>query len=107
LAADNTLPDLVHYLSGVMVILLAGLRACALEGVGESGASSGPTKMPSDYVRCLDGTILRTPNGITVDLEKNIFTSYSFSFELSPLDCNCTWKFDIFGHSQCYSTPVS
>jgi nuclear pore complex protein Nup205 len=107
LAADNTLPDLVHYLSGVMVILLAGLRACALEGVGESGASSGPTKMPSDYVRCLDGTILRTPNGITVDLEKNIFTSYSFSFELSPLDCNCTWKFNIFGHSQCYSTPVS
>lgn len=63
LAAENTLPDLVHYLSGVMVILLAGLRTCALEGVGESGSSSGATQTPSDYVRCLDGTILRTPNG--------------------------------------------
>lgn len=63
LTADNTLPDLVHYLSGVMVILLAGLRACALEGVAESGSLSTTAQVPADYVRCLDGTILRTPNG--------------------------------------------
>ena len=65
LAVDNTLPDLVHYLSGVMVILLAGLRACALEGAGESGSLSTTAQVPTDYVRCLDGTILRTPNGIS------------------------------------------
>ena len=66
LTADSTLPDLVHYLSGVMVILLAGLRACSLEGVGESGSSTA--QMPADYVRCLDGTVLRTPSGNCVFL---------------------------------------
>lgn len=63
LATDSTLPDLVHYLAGVMVILLAGLRACALEGVSDLSATSGAQQIPSDYVRALDGTILRAPNG--------------------------------------------
>ena len=63
LAVDNNLSDLVHYLAGVMVILLAGMRACALEGTNDSGTTSATPQVPSDYVRCLDGTILRTPNG--------------------------------------------
>lgn len=63
LSVDNTLPDLVHYLSGVMVILLAGLRACALESAKESDLLSSNTQVPSDYVKCLDGTILRTSSG--------------------------------------------
>lgn len=62
LSSDNTLPDLVHYLSGVMVILLAGLRACSLEGTTETRSLSTKAQFPADYVRCLDGTILRTPS---------------------------------------------
>ena len=63
LTTDNTLPELVNYLSGVMIILLAGLRACALVGASESGAIAASALQPSDYVRCLDGTLLRTPTG--------------------------------------------
>ena len=63
LAAENTLPDLVHYLSGVMVILLTGLRACAIDGGKENNSIQSAIHLPSDYVRCLDGTILRTPIG--------------------------------------------
>ena len=75
LAVDNTLPDLVHYLSGVMVILLAGLRTCALESAKESDCLSSNTQVPSDYVKCLDGTILRNPTGT-----KNKFIRTSFYF---------------------------
>lgn len=63
LTADNILPELVHCLSGVMIILLAGLRACALVGSSETGTLSTTAQAPSDYVKCLDGTILRTPSG--------------------------------------------
>lgn len=59
LAADNTLPELVLGLSGVVIILLAGLRTCALEGFADNGGLSTTAKVPSDYVKCLDGTILR------------------------------------------------
>jgi len=61
LAAENTLPDLVHYLSGVVVILLTGLRACAIDGGKEKNSIQSAIHLPTDYVRCLDGTILRTP----------------------------------------------
>ncbi|KAK4018432.1 hypothetical protein OUZ56_000486 [Daphnia magna] len=75
LTTDNSLPDLVHYLSGVMVILLAGLRACALEGVNETGSSSNATQVPSDYVRCLDGTILRTQSARSMATQRGGPTS--------------------------------
>ena len=63
LAAENTMPELVHYLSGVMVILLTALRACAIDGGKEKRSIQSAIHLPSDYVRCLDGTILRTPIG--------------------------------------------
>lgn len=60
LAVDNILPELVLGLSGVMIILLVGLRACALEGSTETGGLPTTAQVPNDYVKCLDGTILRS-----------------------------------------------
>lgn len=77
LSVENTLPELVHSLAGVMVILLAGLRACALEGASsEAGLTSATPQVPSDYVRCLDGTILRTPTGKSCCI--SLYVSRSF-----------------------------
>ena len=67
LSAENTLPDLVHYLSGVMVILVASLRACALDGTSDPASSVPSLSVALDYVRCLDGTVLRTPAGNPMD----------------------------------------
>lgn len=108
LAVDNNLPDLVHYLAGVMVILLAGLRACALEGTGEMGSTTAAQQVPSDYVRCLDGTILRTPNGKSSIF--GCFVTIPEEFVIVNIDSTSRWtnsgSFDFVRHYKCYPAPV-